>query len=107
MEYIREKGTHRTILFDFYHDAEGNIRYFSVAEGLGIASNETLEMLIDQLSRDSEDELRLRLRMEQQDEQGEVRRAEEEKKKMDLLKNSANHKSGIYSEFIFLSLVLF
>ena len=49
----------------FYHDAEGNIRYCLVLEGLERASNETLEMLIDQLSRDDKDELRLRLRMEQ------------------------------------------
>ena len=50
----------------FYNDAQSNVRYISVAEGLEHASNDTLEMLIDQLSRNDEDELRLRLKMEQQ-----------------------------------------
>ena len=47
-----------------YHDAQGNVRYFSIVEGLERASNEILEMLIDQLRRNDEDELRLRLKME-------------------------------------------
>ena len=34
-------------------------------------------------------------------------RAEEEKKKMNQQINSTKHKSGIYYEFIFISLVLF
>ena len=48
----------------FYHGAEGNVRYFSVAESLKSASNNLVEMLIDQLSRNDEDELRLRLSLE-------------------------------------------
>ena len=50
----------------FYHDAEGNVIYFSVTESLKSASNELLEMLIDKLNRNDEDELRLRLSLEQQ-----------------------------------------
>ena len=50
----------------FYHDVVGDVRYFSVAESLKTTSNELLEMLIDQLSRNDEDELRLRLSLEQQ-----------------------------------------
>ena len=49
----------------FYHDAIGDVRYFSVKESLGKASNKILEMLIYQLSRHDEDVLRLRLNLEQ------------------------------------------
>ena len=50
----------------FYHDVVGDVIYFSVEESLGAASNGLLEILIDQLSMDDEDELRLRLRLEHQ-----------------------------------------
>ena len=50
----------------FYHDDQGNVRYFSVAEELEHTPNDILERLIDQMSRSDEDELRLRLRMEKQ-----------------------------------------
>ena len=93
----------------FYHNGEGNVRYFSVGEGLGRASNEILEMLINQLSRDNEDELRLRLRMKQQlrmnkEKSGELKK---KRKKMNQQINLLSTKDGIHSESIFLSLVLF
>ena len=50
----------------FYHDDQGQVRYFSVANELQIASNEVMKRLIDQLSRSDEDELRLMLRMDEQ-----------------------------------------
>ena len=48
----------------FYHDAEENVRYFSLVEILEKASNELLERLIDQLSRNDDDEARLRQSLE-------------------------------------------
>ena len=50
----------------FYHDDQGNVRYFSVAEELEQTPNDIVERLVDQLSMSDEDELRLRLIMEQQ-----------------------------------------
>ena len=38
----------------FYHDTQGQVRYFSVEDDLDSASNNFLEMLIDQLSRHDE-----------------------------------------------------
>ena len=51
----------------FYHGAEGNVKYFSVARKVKIKLQMNCwKSLIDQLSRNDEDELRLRLRLEQQ-----------------------------------------
>ena len=50
----------------FYHDDQGQVRYFYVVDEIEVISNEILERLIDQLSRSDEDELRLRLRIEEQ-----------------------------------------
>ena len=49
----------------FYYDDQGQVRYFSVADELEITPNDILESLIDQLSKSDEDELSLRLRMEE------------------------------------------
>ena len=50
----------------FYHDATEDVRYFSVEESLGKASNGLLEILINQLSTHDEDELKLRIKLEHQ-----------------------------------------
>ena len=39
----------------FYHDDQGNVRYFSVAEELEYTPNDILERLINRLSRSDED----------------------------------------------------
>ena len=44
----------------FYHDNQGQVSYFSVEDELESASNDFLERLIDQLSRNDEEEMRLR-----------------------------------------------
>ena len=48
----------------FYHDTQGQVRYFSVADDLEKAINELLERLIDQLSRYDDEEMRLRRTLE-------------------------------------------
>ena len=50
----------------FYHDTQGQVRYFKVEEDLEKASNEELERLIDQLSRFDEEQMRLRRTLEKQ-----------------------------------------
>ena len=50
----------------FYHDTQGQVRYFEVEEDMEKASNEELERLIDQLSRFDEEEMRLRRTLESQ-----------------------------------------
>ena len=88
----------RVLMEPFYqmfgHDDQGNVRYFLVAEELEHTPNDILERLIDQLSKSDKDELRLRLRMEQQlrinkEKLGDLK---EEKKKMNLQINSAKLK---------------
>ena len=49
-----------------YHYPQGQLRYFSVSDELEKVINQYLEYFIDQLSRNDEDELGLRLRIEQQ-----------------------------------------
>ena len=55
-----------TLYLMFYHDAQEQFIYFSLAAKLEIVSNEVLEMLIDQLNMSDEDEMRLRIRLEKQ-----------------------------------------
>ena len=50
----------------FYHDTQGQVRYFSVEDDLEKATNELLERLIDQLSRYDDEEMRLRRTLERQ-----------------------------------------
>ena len=65
----------------FYHDTQGQVRYFSVEDDLEKAINELLKRLIDQLSIYDDEEMRLRRTLERtsKNEQREVRRTEEEK----------------------------
>ena len=50
----------------FYHDTQGQVRYFSVEDDLEKATNELLERLIDQLSRYDDEEMRLSRTLERQ-----------------------------------------
>ena len=50
----------------FYYDNQGQVSYFSVEDDLESASNDFLERLIDQLSRNDEEEMRLRRTLERQ-----------------------------------------
>ena len=50
----------------FYHDTQGQVRYFSVEDDLEKATNELLERLIDQLSICDDEEMRLRRTLERQ-----------------------------------------
>ena len=50
----------------FYHDDQGKVRYFLVADELEISPNDILESVIDQLNKSDKDKLGLRLRMEEQ-----------------------------------------
>ena len=44
----------------FYHDTQGQVRYFSVEDDLEKATNELLERLINQLCRYDDEEMRLK-----------------------------------------------
>ena len=48
----------------FYHDTQGQVRYFSVEDDVEKGTNELLERLIDQLSRYDDEEMRLRRNLE-------------------------------------------
>ena len=50
----------------FYHDTQGQVRYFLVEDNLEKATNELLERLIDQLSRYDDEEMRIRRTLERQ-----------------------------------------
>ena len=54
----------KTFYLIFYHEAHGKVIYFSIAEKLEIPSNHVQKMLIDQLNRSDEDDVRLILRLE-------------------------------------------
>ena len=50
----------------FYHDIQGQVRYFSVEDDMEKATNELLERLIDQLSIYDDEEMRLMRTLERQ-----------------------------------------
>ena len=50
----------------FYHDTQGQVSYFSVEDDLELASKDFLERMIDQLSRNDEEEMRLGRTLERQ-----------------------------------------